>query len=495
MPVGARLLVKPGERIPLDGRVVAGTSAVDQAPITGESVPVLKESGAVVFAGTINGDGALQIESTTPATDTTLARIARMIGEAQTRRAPAEQWVERFARIYTPVILALAIVVLLLPPLVFGGSWFVWFYRSLVLLVIGCPCALVISTPVTVVAALASAARHGVLIKGGMYVELPARLRALAFDKTGTLTRGEPVLTALVPLNGHAEHELLERVAALEAHADHPIARAVLAYANAHGVVPPPVQGFKILPGRGASGEINGKTYWLGSHRYLEERGQETAAVHEQIDKITDGGGTVVVVGTADHVCGFAVVADKVRSGAAPSIRALRQAGIEHTAMLTGDNEVTARAIAARTGVDSIYAELLPEEKVDVMGNLVARFGTVAMVGDGVNDAPAMARATVGIAMGAAGSDTAIETADIALMSDDLSKIPWLIRHARRTLGIIRQNIAFSLGVKVLFVALTVGGVASLWAAIAADMGVSLLVITNALRLLRAHDTTRPLAA
>jgi len=484
VPVGCLFVVRPGERIPLDGRLVRGASEVNQAPITGESVPVPKTVGGEVFAGTINGDGALTVECTKPASGTTLAHIIRLVGEAQSRRAPSEQWVEKFARVYTPAVMVLALAVLVIPPLFFGGAWQDWFYRSLVLLVIACPCALVISTPVSIVAALAASARNGVLIKGGLYVEAPARLEAIALDKTGTLTEGKPTVVEVVPLSGHGENELLERVAALEAHSTHPLARAIMAYAQQRGVAICPADKYQITQGKGATGRFNGQEFWLGSHRYLEERGQETEEVHQRLETLAKAGRTVVVVGNATHVCGFIALADTVRSGARQTLQALRDAGVKHIVMLTGDNQGTADAIARETGVDEVHAELLPVDKVTAVEALVAKYGRVAMVGDGVNDAPALARATLGIAMGAAGSDAAIETADIALMSDDLSKLPWLIRHSRRTLAVIRQNIGFSLSVKVLFVALTFAGYASLWAAIAADMGASLLVIFNGLRLL-----------
>ena len=485
VPVGSRFIVRPGERLPLDGLVLEGTSQVNQAPITGESLPVLKDRGAQVFAGTVNGDGALVVQSTKPAGETTLAQIVRMVGEAQSRRAPSEQWVEQFARVYTPVIFSVALFVAVLPPAVFGESWIPWFYRSLVLLVIACPCALVISTPVSIVAALTASARNGVLVRGGSYMEAPASLRAVALDKTGTLTEGKPRVVRIVPVNGHSEVELLTRAAALESRSDHPLAQAIVAYAQERSVEFAPAEDFQIQPGKGATGRFNGKNYWLGSHRLLEERGQETPEVHRQLERMTEAGRTVVVVGTDDHVCGFIGLADAVRPNAKDSIHALRKAGIRHVVMLTGDNRGTALAIAGETGVDEVLAELLPADKVAAVEKLVTRYSRVAMVGDGVNDAPALARATVGIAMGAVGSDAAIEAADVALMSDDLSKLSWLIRHSRKTLVIIRQNIGLSLAVKALFVVLTFVGLASLWAAIAADMGVSLLVIVNALRLVR----------
>lgn len=482
--VGTVLVVKPGERVPLDGSVVSGTSAVNQAPITGESIPVDKAVGADVFAGTINGDGALEIQSTKRAEDSTLAHIIRMVEEAQSRRAPSEQWVDRFARVYTPAVMAIALAVLVVPPLAFGGSWNDWIYRALVLLVIACPCALVISTPVSIVAALAAAAHNGVLVKGGLFVEIPARLRAVALDKTGTLTWGRPAVVEVVPLAGHDERELLQRVGALEARSEHPLARAILAYTKDRGIAVLPADDFQILQGKGATGRFEGREYWLGSHRYLEERGQETPEIHERLEAMSRAGRTAVVVGTVDHVCGLIAVADEVRPESKGAVQALRDAGIETIVMLTGDNRGTAEAVGRETGIDEVRAELLPAEKVAAIDQLVARYGQVAMIGDGVNDAPAMARSTISVAMGAAGSDAAIETADVALMSDDLAKLPWLIRHSRRTLRVIRQNIGFSLLVKAVFVVLTFTGFASIWAAIAADMGASLLVIANGLRLL-----------
>lgn len=482
--VGTRFVVKPGERIPLDGRVVFGASSVDQAPITGESVPVAKESGDEVFAGTINGDGAIDVESTKAAADTTLARIIRMVDEAHSRRARVEQWVERFAAVYTPAIIVLAVAIFLVPPLAFGDAWGDWFYRALVLLVIACPCALVISTPVSIVAALAASARQGVLVKGGVFVERPARLKAIAFDKTGTLTRGEPVVVCVIPLHDHTEAELLERAAALEARSAHPLARAVISYAAEQGVEPEPARDVQVLRGKGVTGTFAGEAFWLGSHRYLLERGQDTPRITEQAEALERDGTSVVAIGNDRHVCGLLAIADTVRPGAVEALRALRESGIEHLVMLTGDNRTTAEAIASEVGIDVVRAELLPEDKVAAVGQLVQDHGEVAMVGDGVNDAPAMARASFGIAMGAAGSDAAIETADIALMTDDLRRLPWLVGHSKRASAVIRQNIVFALGVKAAFVVLTFAGYSTLWGAIAADVGASLLVVANALRLL-----------
>jgi Cd2+/Zn2+-exporting ATPase len=483
--LASRVVVLPGEKIPLDGKITKGETTVNQAPITGESMPVAKSPGSDVFAGTINGDGAIELVTTKPANDTTLARIIRMVGDARSKRSPSEQWVEQFARYYTPAVMALAVAVMVLPPALSGGAWSRWFYEGLVLLVIACPCALVISTPVSIVAALASAARRGVLVKGGAYMEAPSRLKALALDKTGTITKGRHEVHKIVPLSGHTEAEVLELAAAVEARSEHPLAKAVLRAAAARGIEPAPADNYQAMPGKGATASIGGRIIWLGSHRLLEERGQETPAMHEQLAAMERDGSSVIVLGKNEHVCGFFALGDEVRSEALPAIEQLRQAGIAHIVMLTGDNGGTADAVARAIGIDEVRAELLPEDKVAAIEDLVRRYEHVAMVGDGVNDAPAMARAGLGIAMGAAGTDAALETADIALMGDDLRLIPWLMRHSRRTVSVIRQNIFAALGVKSIFVALTLAGHASLWAAIAADTGMSLVVVVNGLRLLR----------
>ncbi|MDX1962020.1 MAG: heavy metal translocating P-type ATPase [Pirellulales bacterium] len=482
---GAQFIVRPGEKIPLDGRVIDGESLVNQAPITGESVPVSKGPASDVFAGTINGDGVLRVECTKPAESTTLAQIIRLVSEAQSQRAPAEQWVEKFARIYTPVVLVVAILVGFGGPLLFQVAWSRAAYQALVFLVIACPCALVISTPVSIVAALAAAARQGVLIKGGAFVEAPAHLRAIAFDKTGTLTAGRPIVQKVVALNGHTEQELLTRANSLEQRSDHPLAQAIVAYAKERGIQSPPADNFQLIQGKGATALFEQREFWLGSHRYLEERGQETPEVHAQLEQLSTQGHSIVVIGNSQHVCGYIALADEIRPGVKQILSELKQLGIQALVMLTGDNLATARHVADQLGLSEVKAELLPQDKVTAIAELNKRYQQVAMVGDGVNDAPALARASVGIAMGAAGSDAAIETADVALLADNLALVPWLIRHSRRTIRVVRQNIVCSLSIKALFVVLSFAGMASLWSAIAADAGASLLVIMNGLRLLQ----------
>jgi Cd2+/Zn2+-exporting ATPase len=484
--VGSIVVIRPGDKLPLDGKVVSGASSINQASITGESVPVEKKLGDMVFAGTVNGDGLFEVQTTKLAEDTMLAQIINMVGDAQSKRAPSEMWVEKFAAIYTPAVMIAALLIFVIPPTFFGGWWSDWFYRSLVLLVIACPCALVISTPVSIVAALASAAKHGVLIKGGLYVEIPSRLKAIALDKTGTITQGKPTVVEIVPMNGHDETELLIRAGALEQSSSHPLAQAILAEISKRGLALPLPEQFEIIQGKGARGTIDGKAYWLGSHRYLEERGQETPEVHNRLEALQNAGRSIVVVGNDEHVCGFIALGDAIREESVEAIKELHRLGIEKVVMLTGDNAGTAQVVSKAVGIDEVKAELLPEDKVNAVADLVSRYGQVAMIGDGVNDAPALARASLGIAMGAVGSDAAIETADIALMSDELAKVPWLIGHSKRTMQIIRQNIIFSLAVKAIFVALTLMGTSSLWGAIAADTGASLLVVANGLRLLKA---------
>jgi len=465
--VNARFIVRGGDRIPLDGEVVDGAGAVDQAPITGESALVPKEPGDEVYAGTINGEGTLTVRATKAASDTVLAKIIRMVGDAHARRAPVEQWVAKFARIYTPIVMALAIAIALVPPLLLGGAWDYWFYNALVLLVIACPCALVISTPVSIVAALTAS--------------------ALAMDKTGTITMGEPEVAAVHPLGGASARDLMTLAASLEARSSHPLARAILARAEADGVSVSAAEDTRTVPGRGLEGRADGRAIWLGSDRFAEEKGFGNSIPADLRDRIEGAGSTLVAVGDETGVTGVLELRDRIRPDAKGIVARLHAQSVKTIVMLTGDNERTARAVAAEVGIDEVRADLLPEDKVTAIEELVATHDMVAMIGDGVNDAPAMARAHYAIAMGAVGSDAAIETADIALMTDDLARVPWLIAHSRRTMTIIHQNIGISLATKALFVGLTAFGMASMWGAIAADVGVSLLVVANALRLLNGH--------
>ena len=486
--IGAKFIVRGGDRIPLDGDVVSGAGAVDQAPITGESALVPKEAGDEVYAGTINGEGTLTVLATKAASDTVLSKIIRMVGDAHSRRAEVEQWVAKFARIYTPVVMVLAILIALLPPLLAGGAWGFWFYNALVLLVIACPCALVISTPVSIVAALAASARNGVLIKGGAYVEAPGRTTALAMDKTGTITMGEPEVAGVYPIGTTSQRDLLLRAAALEARSSHPLARAILSRAGRDNLSFAAANNTRTVPGRGLEGDMDGQSIWLGSDRFAEEKGFGAAIPPKLRESIEGAGNTLVAIGDEIGVSGVLELRDRIRPDAKGIVARLHAQGVKKIIMLTGDNAATARAVAAEVGIDEVRAELLPEDKVTAIEELVAQYRTVAMIGDGVNDAPAMARAHYGIAMGAVGSDAAIETADIALMTDDIGKVPWLIGHSRRTMSIIKQNIGLSLSTKALFVGLTAFGMASMWGAIAADVGVSLLVVANALRLLNARE-------
>jgi len=484
VPQGVTVLVRPGEKVPLDGVVTKGQTTVNQAPITGESRPVPKQAGDDVFAGTINGDGAFEVRSTTSADDTTLARIVHMVEEAQSRRSGSERWVDSFARYYTPIVLLMAVFLAFVPPLVGAGLWSTWIYQALVVLVIACPCALVISTPVSIVSGLSSAAKAGVLIKGGLFLEAPSKLKALALDKTGTLTYGDPRVNDIEAFGDHTAEVILSHAAALEAESGHPIARAIYREATRQSLKMPSASGIRDIKGRGTEGFIGGRSYWIGSHRFMHEKGAELPEMHESAIRMEEGAHSLVAVGTDTHVCGLISVSDRVRNIAPSTVEAIRKAGVSQIVMLTGDNQSTAKAVAIETGVTSFKAELLPEDKVAAIEELVSEYGHVAMIGDGVNDAPAMAVSSLGIAMGATGTDAAIETADIALMSDDLSRIPWLIHHSKRVVRVIRQNIAISLGVKAIFLVLALFQLATLWMAIAADMGASLIVVFNGLTLL-----------
>jgi Zn2+/Cd2+-exporting ATPase len=482
---GAVIVVKPGEKVPLDGEVLAGLSAVNQAPVTGESLPVDKGPGDEVFAGTINGRGALDVRVTKHRRDATLARIIHLVEQAQAQRAPAQAFVERFARVYTPAVILLAAVLAVVPPLAFDGAWQTWIYRALVLLVVSCPCALVISTPVSIVAALAGAARKGVLIKGGAHLERVGSVQCIAFDKTGTLTRGTPEVVEVISLNGVGASALVAMAASVEERSEHPIAQAIVRYAAAAAIRVPAGTDVIALTGLGAEGTVNGERILLGNHRLFEERDLCSPAVHAQLDAVGASGRTPVLVARNGEAVGVLAVSDRPRESSRDTLDLLRREGIKALVMLTGDSERTAKAIGDELGMNEVRAELMPEDKVAVIHELRRRYGSVAMVGDGLNDAPALASADVGIVMGVAGSDAAIETADVALMADELQRIPYALRLSRATVRNIRINLGVSLVLKAAFVVAAVAGVATLWMAIAADTGASIIVIANALRLLR----------
>jgi Cd2+/Zn2+-exporting ATPase len=483
--------VKSGARVPLDGQVISGASAVNQAPITGESMPVEKKAGDEVFAGTINGEGSLEVRASKRASDTMLAKIIHLVEEAQSQKAPSQRFVDIFAKYYTPAVMVLALLVFLVPPLVFGGAWFTWTYRALVLLVIACPCALVIATPVSIVSGLTAMARRGVLIKGGAFLESIGKLRALALDKTGTITEGRPRVLQIIALDGSSEDEILRIAAAIDTHSDHPLALAVVNYARERGIEFPRSQNYQSRSGKGAEAQIDGHRYFVGNHRFTHEMAICSDEIERQLDEIQTRAQSVVVVGHMPHadckgeVLGILAIGDAIRENASQAIRDLHTAGIRKVVMLSGDNRRTVDAIAREVGIDEAYGDLLPDQKIERVRALLAEHKYAGMIGDGVNDAPAMAVATVAIAMGAAGTDTAIETADIALMKDDLSKIAETIQLGRRTLRIIQFNIAFALAIKAVFLILALFGYTTLWLAIAADTGATLVVIVNALRLLR----------
>ena len=479
--VGATVRVKPGERFALDGRVIDGRGAVDEAPVTGESLPVDKGPGDTVFAGTINQSGALSFEVTKPASDTVLAGIIHAVEAAQGQRAPTQRFVDRFAAVYTPVVFLLALAVALGTPLLLGWPWLTGLYKALVLLVIACPCALVISTPVTIVSGLAAAARRGILIKGGVHLEQARRLRVLALDKTGTLTAGRPMLVAQrVLIDGVAQDAVWHQARSLASRSDHPVSQAI---AQGLGGETATVDDFAAEPGRGVQGRIDGAALVLGNHRWIHERGQCTPALEAEMQRHEAEGRTVSLLADERQVLALFAVADTVKPSSEAAVADLRALGVQ-PAMLTGDNPTTAQAIARQLGIDEVRAQLLPQDKQDAIKALAAR-GPVGMVGDGVNDSPSLAAAAVGFSMGAAGTDTAKEAADVLIMNDDLRKVAETIRLSRRTHALLWQNIALALGIKAVFFVLAVFGSATMWMAVFADMGASLLVVFNGLRLLR----------
>lgn len=488
---GQVVLVLPGERIPLDGKVAGGEGYVDQSPITGESRPITKTAGSDVFAGSINQDAALEVQVSRPASQSVMAQVIRLVRLGQANKSRSEQIVERFAHYYTPLVLAGAVLIAVVPPLAHLLSWHEAVMRALVLLVISCPCALVISTPVAVVSAMTALARGGALVKAGRFLEVLAGVKVVAFDKTGTLTMGQPAVDAVIALDSYSGEDVLRIAAAIESRSEHSLGRAIVSAAQRQGLVVEACAEFAALPGMGATGRLNGDTFLVGNPRLLAQRGIPAGALAEHLGRHEDCHHTAMVVATEGRPIGIILAADSIRAEALAAIRRLRGDGIR-TVMLTGDNQGTARAIGQQSQVDDLQAELLPAEKVEAVAQLRQRYGTVVMVGDGINDAPALAAADVGIAMGTIGADAAIETADVALMSDDLWHLSWLIEHARKTRRTILLNIVVAVGLKVGFLALASVGLANLWMAILADMGASLAVTVNGMRLLSAPHPAEP---
>ena len=478
------MLIMPGQKIAMDGIVIKGESTVNQAAITGEALPVDKQLSDEVFAGTLNEAGYLEVQVTKRAADTTLAKIIQLVEAAQGERAPAQAFVDKFAKIYTPFIILLATLIVILPPLFFGGDWQRWFYQGLSVLVVGCPCSLVISTPVSIVSAIGNAARHGVLVKGGIYLEEMGKLQAIAFDKTGTLTEGKPTVTDFVVLDDQFEAtDLLQKISALEIYSQHPLASAIVALSQKRGIdaTPISIENFKSLTGRGVQGDIYGITYLIGSPT-LFVSDSKIDTIKQDFHRKSK---TVIYFGTSDQVLAVIGLQDAVRQTSRQTIQALQTLGVKETVMLTGDNQATADQIGREVGVSAVKANLMPADKLKEIQALQATFGRVAMIGDGVNDAPALAMANVGIAMGVAGTDTALETADITLMGDDLARLPFIVRLSRSTLRTIKQNITFSLALKVIALLLVIPGWLTLWIAILADMGATILVTLNGIRLMR----------
>ncbi|MDP8925646.1 MAG: heavy metal translocating P-type ATPase, partial [Actinomycetota bacterium] len=484
--VGETVVVRPGERLALDGEVAEGETTVDESPVTGESTPAEKGPGDPLYSGSLNGGGGVLVRVLRKASDSTLQRIARLVEEAQATKAPAEQFVDRFSRLYTPIVVATAMVLAVVPPLL-GGEFGTWFYRALALLIIACPCALVISTPVTVVSGIGAASRRGILVKGGAALEAAGRLKALAFDKTGTLTEGRPVVSRLIALDGRDDTEVLALAAALERRSEHPLAHAILTAADGAGL--PTVAGFRSVAGRGAEGEVGGNRYLIGSPRLFTERGVALDGAIEALEAVERAGETPVVLGSEEVILAVFGIADAVRPDARTTLESLRESGVGELVMLTGDAEAPARKIAEELGV-SYRARLVPEQKVEAVRELISEHRDVGMVGDGVNDAPALAASSVGFAMGAAGTDVALETADVALMQDDLPKLAEAVRLSRSAEGIIKQNVAVSILIKGLFVLLAPFGLVALWLAVLADMGTSIAVTLNGLRLFRRGGRT-----
>ena len=488
------MIIKPGEKIAMDGEVINGESSINESAITGESIPVYKSFGDEVFAGTINEHGALEVRVTKRVEDTTLAKIIHLVEEAQAERAPSQKFVDQFAKYYTPAIMIIALIVAIFPPLFLHAAWSEWVYLGLAVLVVGCPCALVISTPVAIVTAIGNAARNGVLIKGGIYLEALGRINVVAFDKTGTLTEGKPEVTDIISfIKVVDEKGILQIAQSIEENSEHPLATAIVRRAKRDGIKSSEAKHFQAITGKGAKADINGTTFYIGNLTLIESFVTISFDVRKQILKLQKEGKTVMIVATKNELIGLIAVADQVRKRSSSVVKRLYELGIKKMIMLTGDNEATGKAISKKLGLNEARAELLPEDKLKTIQELQEKHGHVAMVGDGINDAPALATATVGIAMGGAGTDTALETADIALMADDLEKLPYSISLSRKALNIIKQNISFALGLKIIALLLVIPGWLTLWLAIVADVGATLLVVLNSMRLINGKDLSSKL--
>ncbi len=485
--IGQTIMVKPGDKIPLDGKIFSGESSINQAPITGESLPVDKSLGDDVYAGTLNESGALEVEVTKLVEDTTLSKIIHLVEEAQEEKAPTEAFIDRFASIYTPIVFALALIVIVIPPVLGFGTWGEWIYKGLALLVVACPCALVISTPVAIVSAIGNAAKNGVLIKGGTFLEIAGKINAVAFDKTGTLTEGKPQVAKVYPM-GIAETDLLSIAHTLEAHSTHPIAKTIVDYAKVKNIPTLAGTSFKNIAGKGVEATIESEVYYAGNPKLFKEMNVSFKEVDTLLNDMQEHGMTIIIIGTEEKIMGLISVTDTIRETSIDTLDNLETVGMKEIVMLTGDNEGTARLIAEKTSITRYFAELLPEDKVTALKQLQKEGNQVAMVGDGINDAPALATADLGIAMGGTGTDTAMETADVVLMADNLEKLPYTVKLSRKAITIIKQNIWFSLIIKFVALILIFPGWLTLWMAVLSDTGAAIIVILNALRLLNVKD-------
>lgn len=478
---GETVIVRPGEKIPFDGLIIKGRSSINQATMTGESLPVDKKENDTVYAGTLNLQGTIEMTVSHPWKESRMARIIHMVEEAASRKASSQRYFETFSSYYTPIIITLAFFIAVIPPFFLNGSWSIWFYRALVLVVIACPCALIISTPVTVISALSTAARHGILIKGGIFLEELGRIKSFVFDKTGTLTTGVAEVREIIPLSGSAR-DLLQIAASLEKESKHPVGEAIVRYAEQEKISLLPVSEFQLMSGMGVTGTVSGLSWTIGNHRFFEEKKLCSDKLESFLIPLESKGNTTILIGSEQGVIGIIALADTLRQDAAEGITKLRKEGVEMISMMTGDNKTNASIIASKIRLDEFQAEVLPDEKADRVGELRKKFHRVAMVGDGINDAPALAAATVGIAIGEKGADVAMETADVVLMSSNLLKLAFAVKLGKETLRLIQQNLILSIGIKALFLALAILGISTLWMAVAADMGVSLLVIANGMR-------------